>query len=436
MVIERGVRPDVHPPGYQILLFFIEKYLGDSEFALRFPSAVAGVLAIPMIYLLAAQLYSNREGAIAAALMAVAWCPIYYSQEARSYSLLLLFSILTSYVWISMMKAFRRGDSPSYKTMVSYLVAATVCAYLHYFGTYLVVLQGLAAGAILVKKRRALAKVTMIYLLLVLLYLPWLPAMREQLNRKGFWIKPPDMSFFSLYLGFIFNKSTLLLTVVVGLYLYHLVRSVRVKGASVLRIDYLSPGILLPLWLIVPFIGAFVKSVVSTPILTFPNLIISLPPAYLLLARAITQLPLKAETQMAAAFIFIGLFLGDLILGKHYYSLPHKEQFREAVEYIVQRDDLYESSLIIGCAWNEDYFNYYFSKKGSPRRVELLACRKRDMTGAMSVIGSNNPSYIWFIRAHKEPDPEVLDFLTQNFGLLQRKRFIRADVWLFEAAPP
>jgi len=186
MVIERGVRPNVDSPGLSILLFFVEKYLGDSEFALRFPSAVAGVLAIPMIYLLAAQLYSYREGLIAAALMAVAWCPIYYSQEARCYSFLLLFSILTSYLWISMMRAFRGGDSPSYKTMGLYIVAATVCAYLHYFGLYLVGLQGLAAGAILVRKPQVLLKVTIIYLLLALLYLPWLPMMVETWGGRDF----------------------------------------------------------------------------------------------------------------------------------------------------------------------------------------------------------------------------------------------------------
>lgn len=429
-------RPTVHPPGYKILLFFVQKQLGDSEFALRFPSAVAGILAIPMIYLLGAQLYSYREGLIAAALMAVAWCPIFYSQEARPYAFLLLFSILTSYLWISMVRAFRRGDSPSYKTMGLYLVAATVCAYLHYFGLYLVALQGLAAGAILARKPQTLLKIAFIYLLLTLLYLPWLPVMREHLNRTEIWIKPPRISFFLSYLQFIFNKSTLLYTIMAGAYLYLLVRSLKVKGQSNPRIDPLSPGILLSLWLVVPFIGAFIKSVISTPVLTSRNLIISLPPAYLLLSRAITQLPFRARTQMVVALVVVGLFLSDLILVKRYYSLPHKEQWREAVGYIVEEDTLYENSLIIGCGRREDHFNYYFSKMASPRRVEHLACRKEDITETMSIIESHDPSYIWFIRAHQKPDREFLDFLRENFGTLDRKRFIRADVWLFEGAPP
>ena len=38
-VIARGVVSDVHPPGFQILLYFVEQTLGNSEWALRLPSA-------------------------------------------------------------------------------------------------------------------------------------------------------------------------------------------------------------------------------------------------------------------------------------------------------------------------------------------------------------------------------------------------------------
>ncbi len=437
MVIERGVRPNLDSPGLAILLFFVEKYLGDSEFALRFPSAVAGVLAIPMMYLLATQLYSYREGLIAAALTAVAWCPIYYSQEARAYSLLFLFSTLTVYLWISMMRAFQKGDSPPYRTAGLYLAAATACAYLHYFGLYLVALQGLAAAAIFIRKPRVLLKMAIIYLTLALLYLPWLPMMLEDLGKKEFWPKPPEISSFLSYLEFLFNRSAILLPVVMWLYLYLLIRSLVVKGARNLRIDPLSPGILLPLWFVIPFIGTFIKSIISASALVFRYLIISLPPAYLLLSRAITQLPFKARSQMAVALMLIGLFLGDLIFVRRYYSLPQKEQWREVVEYIVEQDTLYKNSLIIGCAQGELSLDYYFSKMDSTRGVDLLACQERDIDETRRVIDSKNPSYIWFIiRVRSKPHPEFLDFLTQNSRRLERKRFRGADVWLLQVIPP
>ena len=68
-VIEYGVRPTPYPPGFPVLLYFVEKYVGETEIALRFSSAVAGVLAVLATFFLARQLYSSREGVLAAGLM-------------------------------------------------------------------------------------------------------------------------------------------------------------------------------------------------------------------------------------------------------------------------------------------------------------------------------------------------------------------------------
>ena len=57
-----GVRSDVHPPLYFLILRFAQWIFGDSEWALRLPSAFAGWLCIPAIYLLGKRLYSEREG--------------------------------------------------------------------------------------------------------------------------------------------------------------------------------------------------------------------------------------------------------------------------------------------------------------------------------------------------------------------------------------
>lgn len=87
---------DTHPPGYYLFLHYLMKYVGDSELVLRLPSAIGGLLAIIAIYLLGLRVYSYKEGLIAAALVAVLNFPIYYSQEARAYSFLILFTILST----------------------------------------------------------------------------------------------------------------------------------------------------------------------------------------------------------------------------------------------------------------------------------------------------------------------------------------------------
>ena len=111
--ISEVVRDGTQPPLYFLILHFAGWIFGDSEWALRLPSAVAGWLCIPAIYLLGKKLYSEREGIMAALFVAVLWAPVYYGQEARPYAMLILLSILTSYFWWDLMLGLRyRGELP------------------------------------------------------------------------------------------------------------------------------------------------------------------------------------------------------------------------------------------------------------------------------------------------------------------------------------
>src|ERR671911_3171567 len=143
-----GVRGDDHPPLYFLILRFAQSIFGDSEWALRLPSAFAGWLCIPAIYLLGKRLYSEREGIVAALFLAVFWAPIYFSQEARVYSMLILLSILTSYFWWSVMLSLRYARDLPTRDAALYVICAILCAYVHYFGLILVVLQGAAVAAL------------------------------------------------------------------------------------------------------------------------------------------------------------------------------------------------------------------------------------------------------------------------------------------------
>ena len=216
------------------------------------------------------------------------------------------------------------------------------------------------------------------------------------------------------------------------LFLRSVYNILKFKEYKNIRITFLSPGLLLVLWLIVPFVGVYIKSILSVPVLTHRNLIISLPAAYLLLSRSITQLPLRSRNKAIITFVIAGLFLFHLNFRMDYYSKPHKAQFREAVDFVVEHDHLYKDSLIIGYAWNREYFNYYFERKGSAKRVNVIGGEEKDISNVAKVISTENPQYIWFIRAHRTPDVEFIDFLNKSLTFIDYKKFIRADVRLFK----
>ena len=89
---------DIHPPLYYYLLHLWLGPFGDSEFVLRFFSLLFGLLTVPLIYALGRRLLGTASGLLAASLLAVSPLYLWYSQEARMYTLVTFLCLLSSYL--------------------------------------------------------------------------------------------------------------------------------------------------------------------------------------------------------------------------------------------------------------------------------------------------------------------------------------------------
>ena len=90
------------PPLYYCVAWVWSRLFGDTEAGLRSLSAVAGVLVVPVAYLAAEKLLASRRAAlITAALTACNPLLIWYSQEARAYSLLVLLCAVATLAFAS-----------------------------------------------------------------------------------------------------------------------------------------------------------------------------------------------------------------------------------------------------------------------------------------------------------------------------------------------
>lgn len=78
---------------------------GNNEVILRFVPALLGVLSIPVFYLVGKEFLDRNTGIIAAAACTVSPFLIYYSQEARAYSMMLFFVALATLFFLRAMKS-------------------------------------------------------------------------------------------------------------------------------------------------------------------------------------------------------------------------------------------------------------------------------------------------------------------------------------------
>ena len=82
-----------------VMLFF-----GNSEVVLRFLPALLGVLTIPLIYLVGKEFMDRNVGIIAAAAFAFSPFLLFYSQEARAYSMMLFFVTFSMFFYFRALK--------------------------------------------------------------------------------------------------------------------------------------------------------------------------------------------------------------------------------------------------------------------------------------------------------------------------------------------
>lgn len=141
---------------------------------------------------------------------------------------------------------------------------------------------------------RSFGEVLLLYVPVVLAYVPWLPGLYYQVTysrQLGGGISEPTPAAFVNFFESLFNNSVLLSLIAWTLLAFLLPRAWNVlrerrgrgEEGSVLT------GLLLVGWLLVPIVLIFILSKFSLHLLTSKNLLISLPAAYLLVARSITQ---------------------------------------------------------------------------------------------------------------------------------------------------
>ncbi len=123
---------DIHPPLYYYLLHLWLGPFGDSEFVLRFFSLVFGLLTVPLIYALGRRLLDTASGLLAALLLALSPLYLWYSQEARMYTLVTLLCLLSSYLLLRAVE----GKGKAGFLWGGYIMVNILAVYSHFYAFF------------------------------------------------------------------------------------------------------------------------------------------------------------------------------------------------------------------------------------------------------------------------------------------------------------
>src|SRR5260221_273001 len=124
-----------NPPLYYVLAWGWAKAFGTGEIGMRSLSALFGAATVPVAYLIGRELASKRAGLITAAIVAVNPMLIWYSQEARSYAVLVFFGALALLFFVRALNS-RHGRDLGLWALASGLA---LCS--HYFAVFAVAIE-------------------------------------------------------------------------------------------------------------------------------------------------------------------------------------------------------------------------------------------------------------------------------------------------------
>jgi mannosyltransferase len=322
---------NILPPLYFALMHYWTTLVGMSEVTLRLPSAVAGMLAVPLLYALVVRLFDVPVAMLSAAVLTVSLFHLQYSQEARMYELLALLCLLSLYLLVRLL-----GEARPWQ-FVALAFTDALILYTHHYGALLLIAE---AGYVVMLavigevERRVLRWWLVSRLVCALLVLPWALIFVNQLDKVTAypWLKP--VTWRSIYdVGVRFAGSPWSLAAYVVLILVGLVARPGLPGRLLARrgLTRDDRGYLLLWWVLAgPVLLAFGYSAVATPVFGHKYLIASSLPFFVLAVLGARVLP--GRVLPVAALVVAVAASGPQVL--HFYRDVNKEQWRETAAYV------------------------------------------------------------------------------------------------------
>jgi uncharacterized membrane protein len=185
-----GLRADVHPPLYYILLWLWQRLLPGGVFSARLFSVLAGTAAVGFAYLIGREIFKPAAAVVGLGLLSISPFQVHYAQEIRMYSLLAVFQIGATYCLI---KALQEGRAAWW---VGFAITAAAAQYTHNLAFLFLI--PLSLTPLFWGRPQAFRSLLVSAAGSLMLYAPWLTVTLGQFSDMAgqYWISKPGFARF------------------------------------------------------------------------------------------------------------------------------------------------------------------------------------------------------------------------------------------------
>lgn len=404
------------PPLYFCLVNIVFKIFGYTTFAVRTFSAIIGIVGIFSVYSLGKELYNKKAGLIASALLAINYFHIYYSQEARLYSMMFLF---TTIAFIYLIKFIKK---PSYKTAIIYGVSASLMIYSHFFAVFTLLAQCLILLYYVVYPYATTRKKFLIFsalsgIIAIVLYIPTYKLIVKTIEIKTMWIEMPTLDVFTQFFKDFFGQSETVVALAVLLVIVFLIKLFNTKKGESEAVDptkdkMVFSFLILFLWIFVTLLIPLIRSYTSIPILINRYFINILPAVIILVAIGLSLVKNKI-VRYGILILIVTFSITDIVVVKKYYTTINKTQFREVSQFIIDNNQS-KDPVVTSLSW---YFPFFLNN--DEVKTTITYNTLDDLVAEMTQDPSKLKSF-WYadghIRPYKASDASQ-KFLEEKFSI-------------------
>jgi len=325
--------------GQSPLYFLIErafiKSLPESEFSVRLLSLIASIISVYLMFHLGKQIFGDEKRALFASLVfAIHDVSIYYAQEARAYSLGIMFVLL------SMIFFLRLFNSRSVINLILYMIFSMLTFYSHYVFASILLVQNACYLYILIRKKSDICPSPVKWYFSQIMIALTIPLLFFQLsgmfsNRVGWdWLKQMDLVNALGLFASMFDPKVLL--IFAGcLIIFSIMEKPDFKQAFK---GQMMQMVFLITWLLMPFIFVFlVSKALNISLFDKRYMVLSMIPFYFLItfvAHIFKSDILRVAFPGAYIVIYLGIVLipNYVSYGHFSYRIPHN--WRGAVTFV------------------------------------------------------------------------------------------------------
>lgn len=425
--------------GHNGPLFFLLlrpwRYLtGNSEFALRYPSVLLGVLALPLGFILVRQLgLSRRAGLLLGLLLATSPYLVWYGQEAKMYTLLLALVTLAFFAYL---KALTGTGA---RWWIVFVVTTTCSFYVHILSPLMLVVYGVVALLYHDHLHRHWRAWLISMACLTVPYIPlafWQSSFLIEGAATGHPFYPLRKEFFILLQLYSSGLLRFVGLTAIILFVFLFLCGLFLTNRRA-RFETLTPTrrLLLAAWVLLPPLTVYLISLRMT--VFEDRYLIYITPAFYLIT--VLGLILVREHARWLASLCLGLILVINLMGIwQQQRQPIKADFRAAAEYLSSQP-YPPTTIMVHMPYLQHTLNYYY-----PYEYTLLdglwtndGKTEATVDGEMAQL-TVDLTEVWLVVSEEDAWDNrhlVRAWLDEHADLVDKANFMRVDVYHYQLRP-